>query len=85
MQCDNTNGDFVGAVAYVSVWWQNIELKQPIPVRIRVHCYNKITLKHIGHYKDTYPSDCIPQQIDGRLWQYDNTVGHSCNKNRVLG
>lgn len=50
-----------------------------------MHCYNKITLKHIGHYKDTYPSDCIPQQIDGGLGQYDNTVGHGCNKNRVLG
>lgn len=54
--------------------------KKPIPVRIRVHCYNEITLKHIGHYEDTCPSDCIPRQIDGRLGQYDNTVGYSCNK-----
>lgn len=36
-------------------------------------------------YEDTFPSDCIPQQIDGGLGQYDNTVGHGCNKNRVLG
>lgn len=48
-----------------------------------MHCY-KITLKHIGHYEDTYPSDCIPQQINGGLGQYDNTVGHSCNKIEYL-